>query len=292
MKATFPRLTDLEARYGSVLKGFMIRKREERREKRIDLFSFKNGMGTLPDTLSRELEKNLVRDIRIDSIGPVSSGRSGFRLQGYRNGVQQTFDAEEVVLAVPAYEAARLIAPFSERIAQELRLIEYAPVAIVNFGFSAAALKRTFTGSGCLIPKNENRLLLGFRINSNLYRGRAPSGKMIVTCFMGGMRNPGIVRESDEAITGKARLELQTLLGIEEKPEFVHLVRHLQAIPQYDMKHLQRLEVIAGELERVEGLHITGNYLKGVSIWDCISQGLDLGRRISEEQKRRAGVSN
>jgi oxygen-dependent protoporphyrinogen oxidase len=289
MEATFPRLTVLEEKYGSLLKGFVKRKREEKREKRIDLFSFKNGMGTLPQTLARELAQNIENGIAISTLSQRNLEGRGFVLTGNQRGAERTFEVEDAVLATPAYESATLVAPFSELLSRQLRAIEYAPVAIINLGFPLSALSRPFPGSGCLIPKKEKRRLLGFRLNSNLYAGRAPAGKMVVTCFIGGMRNRGVVEQSESELIQTAFEEISSLLELNRKPEFTHIVRHQKAIPQYDLKHHLKIETISKELDLIPGLYLAGNYFRGVSVWDCLSQGLELGKSISGRAK--AGVN-
>lgn len=281
MEATFPRLTALEKKYGSLLKGFIKKKREEKREKRIDLFSFKNGMGTLPRKLSEKLEKNIETGVTITKLGPKKTHQKGFVLRGIQKGAERSFEADQIVLATPAYEAAELIAPFSADAASQLRSINYAPVAIINLGYPLSSLRKPFSGSGCLIPKKEKRELLGFRLNSNLYAGRAPSGKLVVTCFLGGVRNQAVATQSDEDLIQIAIKEIVLLLDLAGQPDFIHLVRHQKAIPQYDLQHLSKLETISKELAQIEGMHLAGNYFKGVSVWDCLSQGLELGKMIS-----------
>lgn len=287
MEATFPRLTLLEEKYGSLLKGFVKRKREEKREKRIDLFSFKNGMGTLPLTLSEKLAGNIEKGFAISSLSRRKSEGKGFVLTGNQRGVEQAFEFEEAVLATPAYESAALVAPLSELLSLQLKAIEYAPVAIINLGFSLSALSIPFPGSGCLIPKKEKRSLLGFRLNSNLYAGRAPEGKMVVTCFIGGMRNRSVVEQSEKELIRTAYEEISSLLELRGRPEFTHLVRHQKAIPQYDLKHHLKIETISKELGLIPGLWLAGNYFRGVSVWDCLSQGLELGKTISSRVKAR-----
>ena len=287
MDATFPRLTVLEEKYGSLLKGFLRRKKEEKRDKRIDLFSFRNGMGTLPGKLDEILGKRrpttkgfAVREIRRNENGGASYMLTGNDAASGNREVR--YESEHVVLATPAYESARLLSGLSEVISRELRSIEYAPVAIVNFGLPLKNIAKPFNGSGCLIPKKEGRYLLGFRINSNLYPNRAPQDKLVITCFAGGMRNRHIVEESDDAIIRSCLNEVRRLLEFKGDPEFTHLFRHRHAIPQYDLRHHLKLESITKELNRLNGIYLAGNYFRGVSVWDCLSQGLEIGKSISE----------
>ncbi|MBI3605776.1 MAG: protoporphyrinogen oxidase [Nitrospirae bacterium] len=285
MEATFSRLCLLEERYGSVLKGFIKKRKEEKREKRIDLFSFKNGMGSLTHRLAEVLGERFQPGTTLTALSKKMSPCPGFILTTAQNETIREVEAESVILAAPAYETAKLVSSLSPFLSRALDSIRYAPVVIVNFGFSESDLARPFDGSGCLIPKKENFQLLGFRVNSNLYPGRAPEGKIILTCFMGGMRNQEVMQKKDEDIIGIAQKEAGILLGGTFNPQMVSLIRHFRAIPQYDLNHLLKIETIEKELSQLPGLYLTGNYLKGVSVWDCLSQGLDMGKAISEKMK-------
>jgi oxygen-dependent protoporphyrinogen oxidase len=285
MEATFSRLCLLEERYGSVLKGFIKKRKEEKREKRIDLFSFKNGMGSLTRRLAEVLGERFQPGTTLTALSKKSSPGPGFILTIAQNGTIREVEAESVILAAPAYESAKLVSSLSPFLSRALDSIRYAPVVMVSFGFSESDLARPFDGSGCLIPKKENFQLLGFRVNSNLYPGRAPEGKIILTCFMGGMRNQEVMQKKDEDIIGIAQKEAGILLGGVFNPQMVSLIRHFRAIPQYDLNHLLKMETIEKELSQLPGLYLTGNYLKGVSVWDCLSQGLDMGKAISEKMK-------
>ncbi|MBI1823040.1 MAG: protoporphyrinogen oxidase, partial [Nitrospirae bacterium] len=230
-------------------------------------------------------EKDFENGAVICGISRGSSSTPGFTLTAIQKGEKRRFLFDRVVLATPAYVSSSLIEPISEAISDQLNSIHYAPVVIVNLGFPLSALSRPFAGSGCLIPKKENRSLLGFRINSNLYQGRAPSGMMVVTSFAGGVRNQDIIRESREELIQTALDELTSLLGLKGKPEFFHTTIHPKAIPQYDLNHSGKIETINRELKRIPGLYLAGNYSKGVSVWDCLSQGLEMGKMISRQLK-------
>ncbi|MBI3352406.1 MAG: protoporphyrinogen oxidase, partial [Nitrospirae bacterium] len=250
MEATFSRLCLLEERYGSLLKGFVKKRKEEKRDKRIDLFSFKNGMGSLTQTLAKIIGEGFENETDITSLSKKASERRKFVLTANHKGKGMTrqIEADSVVLAAPAYESAKLANHLSPGLSKQLESILYAPVIIINFGFPKSNLTKPFQGSGCLIPKKENFSLLGFRVNSNLYPGRAPEGKTILTCFLGGVRNSHMLQKRDDELVNLTLNELKTLVGVKNRPEFVNVTRHPRAIPQYDLSHHLKLEAIEKEL--------------------------------------------
>jgi protoporphyrinogen oxidase len=55
------------------------------------------------------------------------------------------------------------------------------------------------------------------------------------------------------------------------QPTMVQVSRYFEAIPQYTVGHLDRVRHIEGALRQSPGLFATGNYLKGVSLNDCVT---------------------
>ena len=103
-----------------------------------------------------------------------------------------------------------------------------------------------------------------------------------LTCFTGGARNKGMMDRSDDEILADVVNDLDGYMGINGKPSFVKIFRHNMAIPQYNMGHGKRLEKLEKALEEFKGLHLLGNYLKGISVADCVKNGTELAIRISK----------
>jgi oxygen-dependent protoporphyrinogen oxidase len=136
-----------------------------------------------------------------------------------------------------------------------------------------------------LVPKREGLPILGSLWSSNVYPDRAPKGTVLSTNYLGGMRAPDVLKWTDQELTGLVVGTLRELMGLTETPDFVRVVRHQRAIPQYLIGHAARVEAIARLLGPIEGLYLTGNYLHGVSVRDCLTQGL----RLADSMVNRAG---
>jgi oxygen-dependent protoporphyrinogen oxidase len=122
---------------------------------------------------------------------------------------------------------------------------------------------------------------LGSLWSSNVYPDRAPKGSVLLTNYLGGMRAPDVLKWTDQELTAFVVGTLRELIGLAGTPEFVRVVRHSRAIPQYLIGHSGRVEAITQLLGAMEGLHLTGNYLRGVSVRDCLTHGLRLADRIA-----------
>lgn len=316
LKSSFPKMYTLEQEYGSLVKGALFGRKNKREPKRkMRLFSFKEGLETMPaaiaDVLGDRLKSGfnvtmvkrnttilpsptLIGKMREGQAFPFDSaqvipGRSrrggdGFEVIAEKDGKAETFHADSVVLATPAWGTAKIIHPLSERIAEALMAIAYIPVAIVFTGFDRRSIKHPLDGFGFLIPSKESKRggysLLGSIWSSAIFPGRAPEGKAAFTNILGGARNRDILEYSDKELIEMTLRDLRNILAIEEKPDFLRIVRQPRAIPQYTPGHGDRIAAIEKGLQEIPGLYLAGNYINGVSVGHCIAEATKLAAKI------------
>jgi oxygen-dependent protoporphyrinogen oxidase len=220
----------------------------------------------------------------------VRDGIPRFLVEADVDGRARRVDADQLVLATPADAAAKLVADLSPLLADQLEQIPYAPVGLVHLGFRRAACSRLPAGAGCLVPKREGLPILGSLWSSNVYPDRAPADRVLLTNYVGGMRDPDILKWDDRELTRLVVDALRDLVGLTGEPELVRVVRHPRAIPQYLIGHPARVAAIEQLLAPLDGVYLTGNYLRGVSVRDCLTHGLQLAQTIADRVGR-AGPS-
>jgi oxygen-dependent protoporphyrinogen oxidase len=116
--------------------------------------------------------------------------------------------------------------------------------------------------------------VLGCVFSSSLFPDRAPAGHVALTAFLGGRTDPEVVTWSDERIAATAHEDLKRALGLRGAPVVSVVRRWPRAIPQYELGH-GRFLALQAELERdLPGLHLGGNYLRGISVADCVRNAL------------------
>jgi oxygen-dependent protoporphyrinogen oxidase len=304
VQAAFPRLWNLEATYGGLIRGMIARAREARRAKktasavldkaaptRRRLVSFKHGMGVLPHTLAVKIGEDLFTGVADsnsrDGAQAISLRRdappsSGFVVEFNHAGNHQRIIAGQVIIATPARAAASLIASLSSELSQWLDGIDYPPLAIVYLAYDIANVRTPLDGFGFLVPPSAGMSILGCVWNSSLFAGRAPQGKALLTVFVGGARQPETARLPDAELVATAHAELQKALGIAGEPNVVSITRWQRAIPQYNIGHRDRVQRIEGLLNESPGLHLIGNYLHGVSTGDVIKEADRVARQVSQ----------
>ena len=302
VQAAFPRLANLETGYGGLFRGMFAKAREARSARkaasavldkaaptRRRLCSFRNGMAVLPRTLASKLGEDLLTEcekLQIADCGSLSDDGQQqsprFTIEFERGGDQHRLTCDRVVIAAPATAAAKLISPISNQLSELLGEIAYPPLAIISLAYDKSSISTPLNGFGFLVPPGERMNILGCVWNSSLFKDRAPEGKALVTVFIGGARNPDIVRLADDEMVSIAHGELQRVLGISSDPQVVGITRYQRSIPQYNLGHFARVQRIESLLGGLRALRLIGNYLHGVSTGDCIKEADRVARELCE----------
>lgn len=283
LPAAFPRLHELEQRYGSVSVGAIRAARERRRQgapRRLPAisFSFCEGMQTLTDALVAALPavhcgatvSSLAR--RGDGLWCVESVGAG----------ESVHLARAVVLALPAHGAGPLVGAIAPRAAAALAAIAYAPVAVVASAYRRADIAHPLDGFGFLAPAIERPRLLGTLFSSTMFEHRAPGGTVVLTTFLGGQRNPSQVQATDDELLRTVHQELGHLVGAGGEPSMTQLTRWPRAIPQYGFGHRERITTLEQAEREHPGLIFCSNYRGGVSISDCVTRATEAARAVGQ----------
>jgi oxygen-dependent protoporphyrinogen oxidase len=270
LDATFPQLAETEARHGSLLWP-MLKARFARSGPPAAPSGFvtpAGGLAELVDALEARLGPEA---IWLDA--PAAALR---RLPaGYRLDVAdgRTVEASAVILALPAFAAARLLAPWDEALAGTLADIPFVSTATVSVAFPRSAVPRPLPGSGYVSPRAEGGSVVACTWTSNKFPARVPEGGVLLRFFLGRAGQETVPRDRDEALRCIVRDELAAVHGITGEPLFWRIFRWPDALPQYTVGHRARLDVIATRLRQVPGLHLAGASYRGVGIPDCVASG-------------------
>ena len=277
VKTAFPKLYDLEQNYGSLIWGSVKsararKKSKEKSKQSAKTFSFKNGMNTLTNSLQNTLKDNIILNAEVKEISKgYSNGVEGkFAVVYSINNEVKTETADAIVLAVPSYIASGLIAPVDKNISETLNNIYYPPVNVVYTGFKSENIKFNLDGFGYLIPEKEKKNILGSLWNSVLFPRRAPEGHHAITTFVGGSRSPELTNLNDDQLLEMTLKDLDSILGLNDEPEFAVFAHWKKAIPQYQKGYASVFKKIEAFHNANKNIRICSNYYKGISVSDCI----------------------
>ncbi len=285
IKSCFPRIKELEQEYGSLIKALIQIKKQRKKENKDgasvsaapsgNLTSFYNGAQTITDALASKLGPHLKLGAPVMSI---IKKNDSYQVSTSND----TFDADIVVLATPAYASSRILKDIDPGLSKALFRIPYPHVSVVCFGYKKENITNPLNGFGFLVPHVERRKILGNLWDSSIFPNRASEGNVLLRTMIGGANNPVAEAFDDDELTNIAFNELKPILGLKTNPDIVKVYRWEKAIPQYLPGHSKTMHSIDERLKNHPGLFLTGNAYRGIGINDCVESGYKLAELIIE----------
>ena len=219
------------------------------------LYSFKNGMGSLIQHLSKKYAANVKLESEINDFNQI--------------------EADIKICCTPAYVAANLLK------LDILKEIPYSPIAVIGLAFDKAAFKKIPDGFGYLIPSTEGKDVLGVLLESNVFERKTKENQVFLRVMLGGRHHPEILNLSKEQLLDKAIKELDQIYGLSAKPLGTAVKIWPQAIPQYELNYPNIRQELKKYLETTSSIYLCANYLDGISFNDCIYNAKCVVNRIS-----------
>jgi oxygen-dependent protoporphyrinogen oxidase len=283
-QAAFPKLYALEQKYGSFIKGTIkgARERKKRGEvskDRAKLFSFIDGMQIFPDTIAAKLDGKITLNAQVELL---SKNNSGLEIEITINGKKESEIYDLVILSTPADGLLRILAKLASQEAERIGKTEYPPVAVVFMGFKQDKILRELDGFGFLIPKIENREILGSIWSSTIFPQRAPEGYAAFTTFVGGTRQPENGLLSDDKLEEIVINDLNDLVGLNGTPDYIKIKKWQRAIPQYTMGYPEIQKMFNDLEDRFPGLYFAGNFRRGIGMGDSVLSAHETVQKIIE----------
>ncbi len=277
--AVLPRFVEMEKRYGSLSRG-MLQARKQRTAAGAGapnpasspppLFtSLKGGMQQLVDTIVPQLAEGAART----GNKVVALGRQDEKwMVAPEQGSMEEFDG--VIMALPANQAGLLLERISAPLAEELQQVPYSSSMVVVCGYDMRDLASVPPGFGFLVPRSEGRRILACTFVHVKFPHRAPPGRGLVRCFIGGWGNEAVLDTPDDEVFAAVARDLRDIVGITAAPRFARVYRWRGAMAQYVRGHLARVQRIEELRREIPGLELAGNAYRGIGVPDCIASGI------------------
>jgi len=307
VQQAFPRLAELETRYGSLIRGQIFgagerKRRGEIAKDRAPKFSFDKGLQVLPDTLAAQLGDC----VKLETIvAKLTQTPAGWWLNLLTKNDATSAEHSAAIYCGTAYKLAllqievnrplvpALSPPGGERVTEgqvrgssmnlaSFSEIRYPPVASVVLGFQREDVAHPCQGFGMLIPKVEGFKILGTIFSSSLFPNRAPAGHLTLTSYLGGERQPELALLPTQKLVELTCEDLRILLGVRGKPTFIHCVVYPRAIPQYNLGYGRYRGLLTEMENQAPGLFFAGHYRDGVSLGDSILSGCNMAERVGK----------
>jgi len=270
VNSVLARFVEIEKKYGSLTRGVLATPRPKGSGSSF-LLTLKGGLGQLIEALRPSA------DILQASAEVLERVAGGFRVRADGNWLE----AEQVVLAVTARDAAQLILTWQPELSGLLAGIPYTSSVTLSLGYAARTFDHPLQGHGFLVPKKERRFIFGCTWVGNKFDHRVPPNMVVLRCFLGGEALP----LSDEALVDSARADLHSIMGLEAEPVFHNIARWPNSMAQYTVGHEQRVARIEELARAIPGFYLAGNAYHGIGIPDCVRMGQEAAAKISAVYK-------
>ncbi|MFI7337666.1 protoporphyrinogen oxidase [Streptomyces sp. NPDC050085] len=243
------------------------------------------GVGTLPDAVAdavRQSGGEIVMGERATSLGARGTARATTTNAQPTAGREplwrvvtesgRTFDADQVVIALPAPAAASLLRTASPKASQELRAIEYASMALITLAYDRNRAELP-AGSGFLVPPVDGRTIKAATFASQKWGWIADENPdlLLVRTSVGRYGDEKDLTRDDDDLTDIARNDLNEAIGLTATPVASLVTRWQDGLPQYPVGHPARVTRIREHLAQLPGIAVCGAAYDGVGIPACIA---------------------
>ncbi|NLU65827.1 protoporphyrinogen oxidase [Streptomyces sp. HNM0574] len=280
MRSAVPQLFEAAAGERSLLAGVRgIQERAARNAATGPVFmGIEGGIGRLPLAVA-DACRAAGADIRtgvtarsLTRAGDAAGGPVRWRVATQSGSV---LSADAVVVALPAPQAARLLADEVPAAAEELSAIEYASMALITMAFRRADLESVPVGSGFLVPPVDGRTIKAATFSSNKWGWVDAQNPelFVLRTSVGRYGEERQLEREDGELTEVSLRDLHAAIGLTARPVDSVVTRWNGGLPQYPLGHTARVGRIRAAVAGVPGLELCGAAYEGVGIPACAGGG-------------------
>jgi oxygen-dependent protoporphyrinogen oxidase len=220
-------LLKLEQRDGSLLKAAI--KRAEGSHETPPAISFDDGLQRLPEALAEAHRDSVRLETPVTAVREVGGAGDGADERYELETLDGTERFDRIVLTTPADLTADLVAGLAPDAADALRELQYNPLAMVSLRADLEADADADVDPEALgyqVGFDADLRTLGVSWNASMF------GRGVYTAFLGGMHDPEVLDETEEAMGETAAAEFERVTGA---PAETVAVNHLRrGFPAYD----------------------------------------------------------
>lgn len=239
------------------------------------IFAFNEGMGSLADRLTKELDVRLnTQVIKIRSMG--NKGPYEVDVAGVQS-TSLVFDA--IIVAIPSTRILDIFSQFPSTVKEYVKAIQYAPSIVV-----ALALDRRYPQASMII----NLLRKDFSVLGNVIfdhhksLNRVPEGKGLVTAILCEKASRALFEKPKEKVIDQVLQEMDTLFpSLTDNLIFSKVYRWPCGALQMGTGMLSRQYSVRKELaESLDNLYLAGDGLYRSSLEVSFNTGMSAANRI------------
>jgi len=280
MNAAFPQLRKMAQQYGSITRAIKNQpKPAPGASSRSSFAGLRNGMQTLSDTLIKQLKHTKI--ILNTKALPIESIKAGNDAKTYQVKTENghLYNTDYLIVTLPSNHAKSVLNLIAPKASEILESFSSSSSRIVTLAYKTDKITEPLLATGYVSAETEKNHVSSATWLSSKWEGRAPEGHILLRCFMG--KNPDTLTFTNDELIHAAHLEMSKMLELTEAPLHYWVQRWDAALPQYKVGHVERVEALIEAINPHKGLIVTGSYLNGVGLPDCIHQGIEAAGKIS-----------
>lgn len=278
--ATVPQFVEMEREHGSIGRAFLSKsliKTSDSGARYSAFVTLQSGLQTLTDALADAIGRDRIKlACRVQDIVQIGQ-RWKLKISDGTD-----FDSDIVVLATPARALSPILQSLDQDLSASLASVEHSSSAVLNILLNAEDIGHPMNGFGFVVPELERKSIIACSFSSTKFKGRAPQNKVLMRVFMGGMLHSDVYAFSDGDLLQSALKDLRCYLNITSYPQKIWIKRWHNAMPQYNVGHLELVKRIKDHFARHDRLVWSGSALTGVGIPDCVKAGFEAANRVQE----------
>ena len=203
----------------------------------------------------------------IDALSRVLNERPHVKVH-LNHPVSEVADCSNLVLCVPPTQAAKILQKDFQKSAQALSEVRSSSLAAVTvFPERSKFQNHEPKGVGYLVPREENRQVLGVLFHSSAFPDRSTrSETCVMTAMVGGTLVPEALKESDAELLSRVRGELARTIGYQGQAVGGVVRRWPHAVPIYGPELVRAWSVLWSDFSMDSGRIAFANWTGQVSL--------------------------
>ncbi|KFM99783.1 protoporphyrinogen oxidase [Bacillus clarus] len=276
MASTLPYLLEYKNKYGSIIKGFEVNKKQFQVAGNKKFLSFKSGLSTIIDRIEELLTDTVIKKGVITT--GISKENDKYEIS-FAN--HKTIKADYVILAAPHDIAQTLL--HSNELNNDFNKFKNSSLISVYLGFEISDQQLPTDGTGFIVSENSDLHCDACTWTSRKWKHTSSKRNLLVRMFYKSS-NPvyeTIKHYSEGELVRVALYDIEKSLGIKGDPEVIEVTNWNDLMPNYHLEHNKAVQSLQNQLSVMyPNVYVAGASYYGVGIGACIGNGKHTANEI------------